>query len=263
MPLPELKRRQREQTPQGRLSNWEISLKDISNLKTPQTRPLDESRTQESDLWKNTLKSASTSWEIESWLYLNLFTRATSFKVKWSFTLMISVPSTLSFLSFLKSHILLVWLGSEARELFLITGHVSWATRVHEPLVLQASVQHLRRMRKDRWLSAGFSEINHRNSALNYATRRDFHSPLHLTIWPSGMWAMMGKMWTIQVSRLKVRARPSSRKTGPTRETITTMRTWVVTKASSHKVVLSWTKTLWAMVRSMREMRQSTRRSVR
>jgi hypothetical protein len=37
-----------------------------------------------------------------------------------------------------------------------------------------------------RWLSAGVSEINLRNPALNHAIRRSFHSPLHLTTWPSG-----------------------------------------------------------------------------
>jgi hypothetical protein len=73
----------------------------------------------------------------------------------------------------------------------------------------------------------------------------------------------MGKMWTIQVSGLNVTVRPSSRKAMPTWETITTMRMWAVTKASRHKAVLSSTKTIWAIVRSIREMRQSTRRSVR
>jgi hypothetical protein len=43
-----------------------------------------------------------------------------------------------------KSHILLVWQGSEAGEPFLIFGHVSWATRIHEPRVLQASIHHIR-----------------------------------------------------------------------------------------------------------------------
>jgi hypothetical protein len=60
---------------------------------------LEESRTCESDLQKSTLKSASQSRETESMLYLNLSTRATSFKVKQSFTLMTPVPSTLPFLS--------------------------------------------------------------------------------------------------------------------------------------------------------------------
>jgi hypothetical protein len=41
------------------------------------------------------------------------------------------------------------------------------------------------------------------------------------------------------------------------------MRTWAVTKASRHKNVLSWIKTTWVMVRSMSELRQSTRRSAR
>jgi hypothetical protein len=37
---------------------------------------------------------------------------------------------------------------------------------------------------------------------------------------------------------------PSSEKTRPTRETVTTMRMWAVTKASRLKAVLSWTKTI-------------------
>jgi hypothetical protein len=85
-----------------------------------------------------------------------------------------------------KSHILLVWQGSEAGEPFLISGQVLRATRIHEPRVLQASIHHLHRTRKVRWLSAGVSEKNLRNPALNHVTRRSFHSPLHLTTWPSG-----------------------------------------------------------------------------
>jgi hypothetical protein len=70
-------------------------------------------------------------------------------------------------------------------------------------------------------------------------------------------------MWTIQVLKLKVGVGLFSRKTRPTWETITTMRMWAVTKASRLKVVLSWTKTIWAMVRSIRELRRSTWRSAR
>jgi hypothetical protein len=134
---------------------------------------------------------------------------------------------------------------------------------VHEPCVLQASVHHLYRMRKGRWLSAGVSEINLRNPALNHTTRGCLHNPLHFTIWPSGTWTTMGKTWTIQVSRLKVSVRPSGKKTRHTLEMITMLRTWAVTKVSRHKDVLSWTKTIWAMVRSMREMRHNMRRSAR
>jgi hypothetical protein len=39
------------------------------------------------------------------------------------------------------------------------------------------------------------------------------------------------------------------------------IRRWAVTKASRLKAVLSWTKTIWVMVRSMSELRQSMRRS--
>jgi hypothetical protein len=92
-------------------------------------------------------------------------------------------PKRLILLVILKSHILLVWQVSEAGEPFLISGHVSRATGIHEPHVLQASIYHLHRTRKGRWLSAGVSEINLRNSALNHATRRGFHNPLHVTTW--------------------------------------------------------------------------------
>jgi hypothetical protein len=57
------------------------------------------------------------------------------------------------------------------------------------------------------------------------------------------------------------------RENRPMRETVTTIRTWAITKVFRHKAVLSWTKTIWAMVRSMSELRQSmwkcARRSTR
>jgi hypothetical protein len=153
--------------------------------------------------------------------------------------------------------------GSEIGEPFSNSGHVLRATRVHQSHVLQTSIQHLHRTRKGQWLSAGVSEINLRNPILNHTIRRGFHNPLHLNIWPSGTWTMTGKMWTIQVSRLKVSVSSSYRKTKVTWGTITTIRTWVVTKISRHKAILSRTKTIWAMVRYMRELRQNKRRSVR
>jgi hypothetical protein len=62
---------------------------------------------------------------------------------------------------------------------------------------------------------------------------------LHLSLSTTWTRTMMGKMWIVQVSELKVSGKLSSRETMPTRETITTMRTWVVTKASRHEAVLS------------------------
>jgi hypothetical protein len=58
----------------------------------------------------------------------------------------------------------------ETGEPFLVFDHVSWATRIHEPLVLQASVHHLHKMRRGQWLSAGVSEIKLRNPTLNHVT---------------------------------------------------------------------------------------------
>jgi hypothetical protein len=99
-------------------------------------------------------------------------------------------------------------------------------------------------MRRGRWLHAGVSGINPENPALNNKTRRSLHNPFQLTIWPSGVRTMMGKIWVVQMFRLKVIVSPYSKETRPTQETITTMRTWPVSKASRHKAVLSWTKTI-------------------
>jgi hypothetical protein len=99
MPLTELGRRLSEQTPQGRLSKWEINLKNISNPRNTTNTLARRVKNMRIRFAKSTSKSVSTSWEIENRLFLNLSTRATSFKVKKSFTMMMPVPSTLPFLS--------------------------------------------------------------------------------------------------------------------------------------------------------------------
>jgi hypothetical protein len=115
----------------------------------------------------------------------------------------------------------------EVGEPYSNSNHEIWATEIYEPRVLQASVHHLHRTRRGQWLHAGVSEINLRNPALNHTTRKSHHNPFQLTIWPSGTWTMIGKTWVDQMSRLKVSVSPFSRETRPTRETITTLRTWV------------------------------------
>jgi hypothetical protein len=60
--------------------------------------------------------------------------------------------------------------GSEVAKPFSDPGHMSRATEVHQPHVLQSFIQHLHRTRRGQWLSAGDSEINLRNLALNHAT---------------------------------------------------------------------------------------------
>jgi hypothetical protein len=129
---------------------------------------------------------------------------------------------------------------SEAGEPFCDSSHVSRATRVHQPHVLQSSVQHLHRTRRGWWLSVGGSEKNLRDPALNYATWESLHNLLYITIWTRGTRTMMRKTWTVQVSRLKTCVRSSYRKTMCTRETITTMRTWPVT-IGGHKTSISCT----------------------
>jgi hypothetical protein len=72
--------------------------------------------------------------------------------------------------------------GSEVGEPFSDSCHVLRAIGVHQPNVLQSSVQHLHRTKRGRWLNAGVSEINLRNSALNHVTWGGLYSLLHLTL---------------------------------------------------------------------------------
>jgi hypothetical protein len=53
---------------------------------------------------------------------------------------------------------------------------------LHVPLVIQASIDHLHRMRKGRWLSTGVSEIDLRNPTLSHTTRGSLNIILHFTI---------------------------------------------------------------------------------
>jgi hypothetical protein len=263
MPLSELKRRLWNHKPQGRLSRWEISLKNISNARDATNTLARSIKNIRIRLEKEYSQISITKLRDRKQVVSQPIHKSNIIQSEAVIYLNNAGTEHHTLLVTPKSHILLVWQGSEAGEPFLIFGHVSWATRIHEPRILQASIHHLHRTRKGRWLSAGVSEINLRNLAHNHATRRSLHSPLHLTTWPSGTWTTTGKTWTIQLSRLKVGVGPSSWKIRPTRETITTLRTWAVTKASRLMVVLSWTKTIWVMVRSIRELRKSTWRSAR
>jgi hypothetical protein len=263
MPLPELRRGLRNQAPQGRLSRRKISLENISNARDATNTLARRIKNMRIRFVKKHTRISITKLRDRKYAISQPIHKSDIIQGEAVIYLDDAGTKYLTLLVILPSHIHLMWQGSEAGELFLVSGHVSWAIGIHEPRVLQASIHHLHRTRKGEWLSARVSEINLRNPALNHETRRRFHSPLHLTTWPSGTWTMTGKVWTIQVSQLKVGERPYSRKTRPTRETITTMRTWAVTKASRLKAVFLWTKTIWAMVRSMSELRQSIWKSAR
>jgi hypothetical protein len=263
MTLLELRRRLWNQAPQERLSKREISLKNISNARDVTNTLARRIKSMRIKLTKKHTQIIITKLRDRKQVISQPIHKSNIIQGETVIYLDDVGPKHLTLLVIPKSHILLVWQRSEDGESFLVSGYVLWATGIYEPHVLQTSVHHLHRMRKGQWLSAGVSEINLRNPALNHVTRRSFHSPFHLTTWSSGTWTMTGKAWTVQVSLLKVGKEPSSRKIRPTQETITTMRVWAITKASRLKAVLSWTKTIWAMVRSMRELRKSTQRSAR
>jgi hypothetical protein len=144
MPLSELRRRLQNQAPQRRLSEWEISLKNISDARDA----------------TNTI--ARTINNMRIW-FAKKYTQISIYKLR-DRKQVVSQPihkidiiqseaviylddantKHLTLLIILKSHILLVWQESETGESFLVSAHVSWATGIHEPLVLQAFVQHIR-----------------------------------------------------------------------------------------------------------------------
>jgi hypothetical protein len=194
MPLPKLRQRLRDQTLHRRLSKWEISLKDFfkaRNATNKLTRRI-------KNLWVRLAKEniQISIYQVRDREHIIPELVHKSDIIQGEVLIYLDDVSTenLTLLVILKSHILLKWQGSEAGESFLVSDHVSWGTRLHEPLVLQATVHHLHRTRRDRWISAGVSEIKSRNPALNHATWGGLHSLFHLTIWPSDTWTTIGKM---------------------------------------------------------------------
>jgi hypothetical protein len=99
MPLPELGRRLRNQAPQRRLSRRKISLENISNARDAKNTLARRIKNMRIRLTKHHTQISITKLRDKKQVDLNLSTRATSFKVKQSFILMTSVPSTLPFLS--------------------------------------------------------------------------------------------------------------------------------------------------------------------
>jgi hypothetical protein len=186
MSLSELKRRLQDQTLHRRLSKWEISLKDIANARDA----INMLARRVKNIWIRFMKKhiqISINKLRDRKHIVSQFIHMSDI-IHGEAVIYLDDASTkhLTLLVNPKSHILLVWQGSEAGEPFLVFGHVSWATRIHGPRVLQASIHYLHRMRKGRWLSAGVSEINLWNPALNHTTWESLHNPFHFTIWPSG-----------------------------------------------------------------------------
>jgi hypothetical protein len=174
MPLPKLRWRQRGQTLHRRLSKWEINLKDFSEVRRIK------------NLWtrltKENIQISINKLRDREQIIPELIHKSNIIQGEVVIYLDDASTEHLTLLVIPKSHILLVWQGSEAGEPFLVSSHVSWATGIHELLVLQASIHHLHRMRRGWWLSAEVSEIKLRNLALNHVTWGGLYNLLHLTI---------------------------------------------------------------------------------
>jgi hypothetical protein len=105
MPFPELRRRLGNQTLHRGLSKRKNSLKKLPNVRNATNKITTRIMNFRTRFMKNKCPNQHQQVErqiIDNRLYLNFFTSATSFKVKWLFTLMTLVPSTLPFLSSLK-----------------------------------------------------------------------------------------------------------------------------------------------------------------
>jgi hypothetical protein len=181
MPLPELGRRLQNQAPQRGLSRRKLSLKNISNARDATNTLARRIKNMRIRLAKDHTQISVTKLRDRKQVVSQPVHKSDIIQGEAVIYFDDAGPKHLTLLIIPKSHILLVWQGSEAGEPFLVSGHMSWATGIHEPRVLQASVHHLHRMRKGLCFSAGVSEINLKNPALNHATRRSFYSPLYLT----------------------------------------------------------------------------------
>jgi hypothetical protein len=263
MPHPEFRWRQRNQTLHRGCSKRKISLKNLPNARNTTNKVTTRIKHFRTRFAKEDVQISINKLRDRQQIISQFLHKCDVFLVEVVVYLDDAGTKNFTLLVIPKSHIVLMWKGNEAGKSFLITGHVSWAIEGHQPLILQASVHHLHRMREGRWLNAGVSEKNLRNTTLNHTTRGSLHSLFHHTIWASETWTMTGKAWIIEATQLKVRIDTSRGKTMPRQGTNTTMRMLVNTKASMYKATLSWTKTIWAMVSSMRQMRWSTRGNMR
>jgi hypothetical protein len=143
MPLPELGRRLWNQAPQRRLSRWEISLKNIFNARDATNTLARRIKNIRIRLVKKHTQISITELKNKKQVVSQPIHKSDIIQAEAIIYLDDAGTEHLTLLVIHKSHILLVWQGSEAGEPFLISGHVSWATRIHEPLALQASVQHI------------------------------------------------------------------------------------------------------------------------
>jgi hypothetical protein len=136
MPLPELGRRLRNQAPQRRLSRREISLKNISIARDATNSLARRIKNIWIRLVKKHTQISITKLRDRNHVISQPIHKSDIIQGETVIYLDDAGPKHLILLVIPKSHILLVWQGSEAGELFLISDHVSWATGIYEPRVL-------------------------------------------------------------------------------------------------------------------------------
>jgi hypothetical protein len=143
MSFAELRRRLRNQTLHRRLSKWEISLKNHPNTRNATNkipRRIGNTRTR---FMKKHIQFSIDKLRDRKQIILELIHKSDNIQGEVIIYLDDVSTKHLTLLVIPKSHRLLVWQGSEARKPFFVSVHVSWATRIHEPHVLQASINHI------------------------------------------------------------------------------------------------------------------------
>jgi hypothetical protein len=101
-----------------------------------QTRLSEESRTCESDLRKKHTQISITKLRDRKQVVSQPIHKSDIIQGEAVIYLDDAGTKHLTILVIPKSHILLIWQGSEAGEPFLISGYVSWAIEIYEPRVL-------------------------------------------------------------------------------------------------------------------------------
>jgi hypothetical protein len=99
MPLPELKRRLRNQTLHRYLSKRKIILKNLPNARNTTSKVTAGIMNFRTRFAKKNAQININKLRDREQINLNFFTSASSFKVKWLFTLMTLAPNILPFLS--------------------------------------------------------------------------------------------------------------------------------------------------------------------
>jgi hypothetical protein len=135
MPLSELKRRLWNEAPQRRLSKWEISLKKISNARDATNTLARSVKNMRIRFTKEHTQISIINLRDRNQVVSQPIHKSDIIQGEEVIYLNDAGTKHFTFLVIPKSHILLVWQGSEARELFLVSSLVSWTTEIHEPRV--------------------------------------------------------------------------------------------------------------------------------